>query len=460
MKITFIKPNMGMVKDHPYLDMGRMEPFTFAVLKGLTPPEFETVLYDDRYETIDFNAPTDMVAINTEIYTAKRSYEISAQYRKRGIKVILGGPHPSMIPEEALANADSVCIGDAESVWPKLLADLKTGKLKKKYTGFPGTSQGFNKSQTSSPDWSIFKNKKYLRIRLTQLSRGCRYQCEYCATGHIFSTKYYYRNVDQVIDELRSDGSGTVFFVDENIVSDKNIAAELFEKLIPMKIHWISQADISFANDPNLLSLMVRSGCKGLVVGFESLSRENLLQMNKTPNLEWENYDSLVEKIRNAGLQLWAAFLLGYNDTPETVQQALHWALSKKFAFSAFNILMPYPGTVLYNRLKKENRLLFNGKWWLSDEYRFGMSGFKPRYCSAEELADACLKARLTHSSIKQIFFRALDRKTHLKSFENLVTYLMYNPLFRNEMKKKSGMTLGYRGYEKNQSKKISYLKA
>ncbi|MBM4352281.1 MAG: B12-binding domain-containing radical SAM protein [Deltaproteobacteria bacterium] len=456
MKIVFIKPNMGLVSGAPYDDHGRMEPLTFAVLAGITPPQHETVLYDDRFERLPFEEHMDLVAINTEIYTARRAYEIADRFRNRGIPVVLGGFHTTLIPDESLEHADAVVLGDAEPVWETLLADLEKGRLRRRYVGsFGGRAPDPHSSQLIGirTDWSIFVAKKYLPVRLTQFSRGCVNQCEYCATGNIYRQHHCCRPVDEVVRELSRDGARFVFFVDDNLIASKEQARELFRRLRPMRIRWFGQADLSFAADPAFMELMLESGCSGLVVGFESLDQRNLVQMQKNCNLGFDTYDPMVEAIRRSGLMLWAAFLLGYdNETPESVKATCDWALSKKFAFSAFNILMPYPGTPLYARMKKEGRLLYDGRWWLHDDYRFGMPGFRPRNCSPDELAQACLEARRRHSSIPSIFRRACDRKTHMKDAWSLATYFSYNPVFRDEMLKKHGMVLGYRGIERPRS--------
>jgi radical SAM superfamily enzyme YgiQ (UPF0313 family) len=469
MKIVFIKPNMGLVNGAPYYDRGRMEPLTFAVLAGITPRQHETVLYDDRFECLPFEEHMDLVAINTEIYTARRAYEIADRFRTRGVPVVLGGFHTTMIPEESLDHADAVVLGDAEPVWETLLQDLEKGRLKRRYVGSYGTmgarsqpsgirtdqATGIRTEQLTAirTDWSVFLRKKYLPVRLTQFSRGCINQCEYCATGNIYRQSHRCRPVEEVVRELEQDGARFVFFVDDNLIANKAQATLLFKRLKPLRIRWFGQADLSFAADPAFMELMLESGCSGLVVGFESLDPSNLVQMQKNCNLGFETYDPMVEAIRRSGLMLWAAFLLGYdNETPESVKATCDWALSKKFAFSAFNILMPYPGTPLYARMEAEGRLLYDGKWWLHDDYRFGMPGFRPRNCSPDELAQACLDARRRHSSVSSIFRRALDPKTHLKDGWSFATYLSYNPLFRDEMLKKHGMVLGYRGIERSHS--------
>jgi radical SAM superfamily enzyme YgiQ (UPF0313 family) len=450
MKITFIKPNMGLVQGQPYLDRGRMEPLTFAVLSGMTPPQHERVLYDDRFEAVPFDDPTDLVCINTEIYTARRAYEIADEFLKRDVAVILGGYHTTMIPSEGQKHATSVVIGDAESCWPQVLEDAENGSLKPLYLGMTCEAGKITGVKT---DWSIFKGKSYIPVCLTQFSRGCPNSCEYCATGNIYRKTHRFREVSEVVDELRIDGRKFVFFVDDNIVADREAAVKLFKAIIPLKIRWFSQADLSFAADPELMDLMLESGCSGLVVGFESLDQESLKLMKKNCNIGLGSYDPLVENIRKSGLLIWAAFLLGYGmETPDSVKATCDWALTKKFAFSAFNILQPYPATPFYERCKEEGRLLYDGQWWLHDDYSFGQTGMEPSNCSAKELADACLEARLRHNSIYQILRRSTDTKTHMKDIWSFITYFAYNPLFRDEMLKKHDMILGYRGRERPES--------
>jgi radical SAM superfamily enzyme YgiQ (UPF0313 family) len=455
MKITFIKPNMGLVNGRPYSDRGKMMPLTFAVLAGLTPPEHEVLLFDDRYEAIPFDEPTDLVGINTEVYTAKRAYEIADQFRMRGVKVVLGGCHTTMIPDESMEHADAVVLGDAETVWTKVLDDVSRGEVQPLYRG---ATSGNGRIMGLRTDWRIFKGKKYLPVTLTQMGRGCNKACDYCATASIFKKTLRCRPVDDVVNEIRNNGSRNVFFVDENIIADPDAAKELFRAIRPLRIRWVGQSTLEFVRDGELTDLLVESGCAGLVIGFESLDPVNLARMNKTWNLEWEgqgcleSYDPLVERMKRAGLQIWAAFALGYdNETPDTIRETCDWALSHKFSFAAFNILTPYPGTPLYKRMKDEGRLLYE-KWWMHDHYRFGHAVFRPKNMEPEELSQACLEARLRFNSKYQILRRATERNTNSKDLWSLITYFAYNPLLRDEIVKKHGMILGYGGLERKGS--------
>lgn len=438
MKVTLLRPNMGLSRGTPYEDKGRMEPLTLAILAGQLPPQVEVACYDDRCERIRFDEPTDLAAITVETYMAQRAYEIAAEYRRRGVPVLLGGYHPTLVPEEAMEHGDAVLTGQAEGLLPAVLEDLAAGRLQRRYEG------------TLRPDLQgvrvrheIFKDKHYLPIALTQFSRGCVNQCNYCATGTIFQQRHLWRPVDEMVEEIRARGTRLVFFVDDNIVGNHAIAKELFQALIPLKIRWVSQASLDFAADDELLDLMIRSGCQGLVVGFESLSPENLAQMQKNCN-QRDRYEPLLEKIRAKGLMLWAAFLLGYDaDTPESIRATCDWALSHRFAFAAFNILTPYPGTPLYAKMQEDGRLIYD-RWWLDPRYRFGDAVFQPAHMQPEALSRACLDARIRFNSLPSLVRRASDFKTNAKNLWSLGTFMNYGSLFRQEMLAKIRMQLGY----------------
>ena len=440
MKITFIKPNIGRMSKGVYIDEGRMEPLQLGVLAGLTPEDIEVELFDDRMEQIPYDKHTDLVAITVETFTAKRSYEIAGEYRKRGVPVILGGMHIKLIPEEAALYADSILIGDAETVWLTVIEDLKMKKLKPIYRGEFGIIQ-----PSIVPRRDLFRDKGYLPLTLLQFSRGCKFNCSFCATSSYFKSCHYTRRIDEVLAEIELSKKKFLFFVDDNIIADKKAAKEFFKELIPMKIKWVSQGSIDMTEDKELLDLMVRSGCLGTVIGFESINPDSLKLMNKRPNYNSnKEYKEQINILRNYGLQLWAAFTIGHDtDSIETAKRTVEFAMKNKFAFAAFNILTPYPGTPLYNTLKKENRLLYNDKWWLHEDYRFNYAAFKPKNMTPDELTKACFKARSDFNTPSSIFKRAFDFKTNMRNPLKLGIYLAYNPLFRKEVFKKQGLHFG-----------------
>ena len=441
MKITFIKPTIGRREHSLYVDEGRMEPLMLAVLAGLTPPDVDVVLYDDRMESIPFDEETDLVAITVETYTARRAYEIAEEYRKRGIPVIMGGMHVTLLPEEAAQHADSIFIGDAESLWSTVVENARKRKLKARYEAPPGIAQ----YDGTLPRRDLYKGKGYLPISLMQFTRGCRFACSFCAVSKYFDRKHYIRRIDEVIREISEQNRKFIFFIDDNIATDRNALRDLGRELIPLRINWISQASLDVTKDQNLMKVMADSGCIGHVMGFETITPASLKDARKAPNIPgFSNYEHEVKILREYGMQTWAAFTLGYdNDTVGSILATMEFALRSKFTFAAFNILMPYPNTPLYTKLEKEGRLLYDGKWWLHPEYRFNQAAFIPRAMTPDELTDVCHEARRKFNSISSLMYRFSDVKTNLKTLWRAASYWRYTTLFRKELYKKHKMRFG-----------------
>jgi len=440
MKLTLVKPNIGRMEHRLYIDEGRMEPLQLGVIAALTPPDVEVVLYDDRMEEVPYDEPTDLVGITVETFTARRAYEIADEYRRRHIPVVMGGMHAALATEEVAEHADSVYVGDAETRWVEMIEDLRRKKMKSTYFAGAGKPQPFTTTRRD-----LFKGKGYLPVTLMQFSRGCEYECSFCATSVYFKRTHNVREIREVIREIEEQGRKFVFFVDDNIVANPEAAKKLFREITPLKINWVSQASIDMTGDRELMNLMAKSGCIGHVVGFESIDRENLHLMNKAPNLGcFEGYGEPICIIRGYGLQIWAAFTLGHDfDTKDSIRRTLEFALKNRFAFAAFNILMPYPGTRFYEDLQEQNRLLYDGKWWLHPEYRFNHASFVPKNMTPDELTSECFEARRQFNSPMSILKRAFDIKTNMRTFRKLFLYAIYAPLFRKEVFKKQGMRFG-----------------
>jgi radical SAM superfamily enzyme YgiQ (UPF0313 family) len=441
MKITLVKPNIGRTSHSLYVDEGRMEPLQLGVLAGMTPPNVEVVLYDDRMEAIAYDEPTDLAAITVETFTARRAYEIAAAFRQRGVPVVMGGMHATLLPDEVAQHADAVFTGDAETLWPQVLADAHAGRLQPRYSAPPGVPQPATATRRD-----LFAGKGYLPITLLQFSRGCRFACDFCAVSVYFDRSHYRRRVAEVVHEIEAQNRRELFFVDDNLLANHDAAKELFRALIPLRVRWVSQGSIDMTRDAELMDLMARSGCLGYVIGFESIDRRNLRAMKKSANIAggFASYAPQLRILREYGIQVWGSFTLGHDfDTPGAIDRTLEFALHNKFAFAAFNILMPYPNTPLYHRLEREGRLLYGGKWWLHPNYRFNHAPFVPRLMSADELSEAGFRARKAFNSLGSIFRRAFDFKTNMRSPYRLGLYLAYNPLFRKEVFKKHGMHFG-----------------
>jgi len=442
MKLTLIKPNIGRREHSLYVDEGRMEPLQLGILAALTPEDIDVVMYDDRMEEIPYDEETDIVGITVETFTARRAYEISQEFRKRGVKTVMGGMHAMLIPDEVEQHCDAVIIGDAEPVWETVLRDCQKGTLKKRYEVTQPECPQVNVITRRD----IFEGKGYLPITLLQFSRGCNHKCSFCASSVYFKAHHYCRPVEDVVKEIKAQKRKLLFFVDDNIVCNHEKAKELFRALIPLKVRWVSQGSMDMLKDKELMELMVKSGCLGLVIGFESISPDCITEMNKYTNKNGSAslYEKEIEELRKWGLQTWAAFTVGHDgDTKESIKATCDFAIRNKFTFAAFNILMPYPNTPLYEKMEKEGRLLYDGKWWLHEEYRFNYCSILPKNMTPDELTEVSFDCRKRFNSIRSIITRALERRTNMRTPYRFMTYLIYNPLFRKEVFKKQGMRFG-----------------
>lgn len=443
MHLTLVRPTLGRTEhDDRFVDEARMEPLSLGVLAGLTPEGVDVALVDDRIDEVDFDAPTDLVAITVETFTARRAYELAAEYRARRVPVVMGGMHATLLPDEVAQHADAVVTGDAERVWSRVVADARAGALAPRYRGDLGTPQ-----PGVRPRRDLYAGKGYLPVSLLQFGRGCPHRCEFCAIGAYFGHRHVARPVAEVLAEIAACGRRDLFFVDDNLVADGAAAKELLRALAPLGVRWVSQATVDHARDPELLRLFADSGCLGNVIGFETLDPDNLRAAHKGTNLRASpRYAEEIAALRAHHLQTWAAFTLGYDgDTVDALRETCEWAIAQRFAFAAFNVLMPYPGTPLYDRLAAEGRLLYDGRWWLHPDYRFNHAAFRPARMTADELTEVGWACRRRWSSPGSILRRVLDPATHLASLERFVVYWAYNPLYRRESFKKQGMRLGTR---------------
>ena len=432
-KIMFIRPNL-----FPGRSYDAMSPLCFAILKRLTPPEIETVLHDERLEPIPFDESADLVAMTVETYTARRSYEIATEFRKRGVPVVMGGYHPTFLPDEVALYADSVVTGDAEGVWQRLLEDAADGKLKPRY----GASE-FQPLDGLIPDRSIFKGKNYSPIELVQYGRGCKFNCDFCSIRAFYGASLRHRPIETLVTELERLKRRHIFFVDDNLFVNLEKARELFEALIPLNKLWSCQVSIDIARDPELLDLMRRSGCISVLIGFESLDQSNLKQMRKGWNTKWLDYSTSIKRFQDAGIMIYGTFVFGYDhDTVEAFEPTVEFARQHKFLLANFNPLTPTPGAALYGTLDKQGRLLHD-RWWVDPEFRYGDATFEPRGMTATELTQGCYQARTNFNKAGSIANRMFEPRTNLRSPYRAGIYLLSNLVSRREIHRKQGKSLG-----------------
>jgi radical SAM superfamily enzyme YgiQ (UPF0313 family) len=436
-QVTFIYPAVGRFPETKYVRSWQMQPLAVAALAALTPETWDRRFFDDRLEPIDFEQATDLVAISTETFTARRSYQIAAEYRKRGVPVVVGGYHPTLCPDEAARHADAVCVGEAEPVWKQIVKDTEAGCLARRYGG-----ESSGQATLSRFDRSIFDGKRYFDIALVETGRGCRFDCTFCAITAFHRGRHAFRPIHEVVAEAAELPQKTVFLVDDNIFADADHARALFEGLRPLRKRWVGQASINVANDPEMLNLMKASGCAGLLIGFESLDDAPLTSVNKHVNRRID-YDQAVRALRAHGLVIYGTFLLGLpSGRVDDAQRFAHFAREQKLFIAAFNHVVPFPGTPLFEELKAKRRLT-HPEWWLSEDYRFGDSPFRPTAQSPDALRDQCHSARRSFYSIRSILRRALDFRANCASPGRAGAFLTLNALLRREIDQKRGLPLG-----------------
>lgn len=438
-RLTIIHPCVGRrLNMGRYIRTWQMEPIPAAMIAALTPDDVEIRFYDDRLEPIPFDEPTDLVALSIETYTARRAYQIASEFRRRGVPVVMGGFHATLCPDEVEQYAESVIIGEAEGIFPHVVDDYRGGTPQKRYQA------NARPPLAVSPDRSIFRGKRYLPIRLVEYARGCRFRCDFCAIQSFFSATHNHRPIDRVIEEVqrvRRPGQ-MIFFIDDNMTSGHDEAKELMRALIPCKIRWVSQTAITAAHDDEMLDLMKRSGCQGVLIGLETLSGDSLRQMNKGFNLMAGGARAALANMRRHNLAVYGTFIFGYDhDTAESIASTVEFAKEEGLFIAAFNHITPFPGTPLYARMREEGRLLYD-PWWLDERYRYNMIPFQPKTMTPEELAARCLEARRSFYSWRSIMRRGSARVNRRNPFV-LRNYWAINAMHHWDIEGRSGLPMG-----------------
>ena len=386
----------------------RMPCLGLLKVAALTPADWQIAIVDEKIEPLDMNLAADLVGITAMTTTVQRAYEIADHFRRRGLKVVMGGMHVSCLPDEAQPHCDSLVMGEAEALWPALLRDFELHQLKPVYRHQDGLP---SLAGLPPPDWKLYENKKYLPVHFVETTRGCPIDCEFCAVTSAFGGKYRNRPPEEVLAELRGltpFDRGTfalkncVLFVDDNIISNRAYAREFLPRIADLKLNWFGQASVNIASDPEILKLCRQSGCRGLFMGFESLSPETIAAMGKRVNHP-DQYFDIVQKIHDHGIGIDGSFVFGFDNDDEGVfDRTLEFVLKAKIEVTYFSILTPYPGTRLHQRLARENRILTQD-WSLYDANHVV---FQPRTLTADQLLQGYHRVFKEVYSIPSIFKR------------------------------------------------------
>ncbi len=382
MKIKLIAPREE--REDTLSSPFKLQRVNLPLLAALTPPGHTVTIVDEAYAPDDTNQDVDLVGITVMTDLVLRAYHIADIYRRKAVKVVMGGIHPTVLPDEALEHADAVVVGESEGVWPRLLSDAASGKMQRLYRAGKMTDlQGLPK-----PRRDLFpgtKGKGYIPIPIgVETARGCPYDCEFCSIGLTLGHQYRVRPVQEVIAEIESIDSPHLFFVDDALGLNHNAAKKLFTEMIPLRRLWIGQGTVSLAEDLELLRLMRRSGCLGLLIGFESVQKGTKHEVKKIKNLRIDFYEAM-RRFHEEGFGILGAFVFGFDyENKDVFEQTLEFIMKSRMDCVELRILTPFPGTRLYERLLSEGRL-FVRDWWLRG-YPPDTLLFQPKGMTAYEL--------------------------------------------------------------------------
>ena len=383
MKIALISPK-GRLYRHKggiFRKSLMYQPLTLTTLAALIPAELhaEVSLFDEGIQEIPPDLDADLVGMTVITGTAARTYELARQFRNKGMTVVLGGPHVTLVPDEASRFCDAVCVGYAEESWPRLLRDFASGSLEKVYRQHGDISW----QHMPFARRELFGGKSFLTQAVFEATRSCSHTCDFCVAPTAWGRKQYHKPVEWVIDDIRSFGRKKIMFVDLNLVADTGYARELFTSMIPLNIEWFGLVTVAVAHDRELLELMAKSGCRGVLIGFETISSESLNDAGKRFNSAVE-YQTLIQDLHRLGISVQGCFAFGFDhDTVDVFDATAEFVLDSGIDLPRFAVLTPFPATPLFIRLESEGRILTRN-WELYDAQHVV---FEPLRMSAAELA-------------------------------------------------------------------------
>ncbi|MBU0673684.1 MAG: B12-binding domain-containing radical SAM protein [Proteobacteria bacterium] len=392
-----------------------LPPLNLGLIAAHTPEDFEIQILDEAFDDIDYSTSVDLVGITCMTPLAPRAYEISEGFRKRGIPVVIGGIHPSMMSEEASCYADTVVVGEGEEVWPQLLRDFTNGSLKKIYRA----EQRPDITHLPAPRRDLLNNKYF--VQTVQTSRGCPHNCRFCSVTQFNGGQYRLREIDHVIDEINSIPDKRIFIIDDNIIGSGKTSIDrafrLFDRLQGCNKEWGGQTCLNIVEHDGLLKAAAKSGAKALLIGFESIQEDTLASFNKKVNMRptTRNFKEAIKKIHDHGIAIIGGFIFGTDcDTPDTFQRTLDFIMEAEVDAVQLSIQTPLPGTALYRQLAEENRLLLTNYPADWEAYNVFEPVFAPKGMSPDELYQALIEAYRTVSSPWPSFKRGL--KTFIKT--------------------------------------------
>jgi radical SAM superfamily enzyme YgiQ (UPF0313 family) len=412
MKIVLILPRAGIYRfgTGAFSKFLRYSPMTLPTLAALVPPDLhaEIELYDEGAEAIDpEKIQADIVGITGITGASQRMYAYADYFRGRGMHVVLGGVHSTLMPQEALQHADTVITGHAYETWPQFLRDFKAGNPGRRYMP-PEGSTDFSKFKT--PLREHMKYHGFITLNSVQAVFGCPNSCDFCVTP-VVCRRYEARPVGQVIDDIASMRGRYMTFVDPSPIENVQYAMELYSAMVPLKKFWTGLATTRLVRHPELMDVMERSGCRGLLIGFESLSQSTNNGIHKSFN-SVDQYYELSRELHKRGIAIMGCFVHGLDgDGPDCFERTLDFVLKAHIDLPRFTVCTPFPGTPFFSRLRQEGRILTEN-WALYDAQHVV---FEPRGMTVGQLKHGHHKIWKEAYLLRNITSRLLGARSFLR---------------------------------------------
>jgi radical SAM superfamily enzyme YgiQ (UPF0313 family) len=410
MKIALLSPKGPLYRNRGgiFKKSLRYQPLTLTTLAALAPPELTTefALYDEGIADVPLDLDADLVGITVITGSSPRGYELARHYRARGIPVVLGGPHVTLLPDEAMQHADAICVGYAEETWPQLLRDFAAGRMRARYE----QGHDFTLTNLPFPRRDLLDGRHFLTQAVFEATRACAHDCEFCVVPTAWGRRQFQKPVGHVVDDIRRVGKRRIIFIDLNLISDRAYAAELFTALVPLNVRWFGLATSLIGRDHELMQLMARSGCGGLLIGLESICEASLGDVRKRFN-DPSLYHRLISDLHALGISIQGCFVFGHDhDTVDVFERTVQFAIDAAIDLPRFAILTPFPGTPLHRRLDHEGRILTRN-WELYDGQHVV---FRPKQMTPQELQAGHERAWRSVYSYRSIFRRLASARTQL----------------------------------------------
>jgi radical SAM superfamily enzyme YgiQ (UPF0313 family) len=426
MKILLISPERKRKKEEAFLF--RLSFLNLLYVAAVTPPDVEVKIIDEAFEEINFDEKVDLVGITGQTPVIPRAYQIAEEFRKRGVPVVMGGVHVSMLPEEALQHVDAVVVGEGEEIWHDVIADLRKRQLGRIYA----RGEFVNPSKLPFPRRDLLNGKSYFPLKLLETTRGCPHHCDFCGVSKFFGFRYRNRPISEIDRELRTIfQKGPVmtpalkkilsvlskdlpyflkrrllYIIDSNVAGDRRFCFDLVSLLKEYDLRWWGHAPVSIAFDQKLLEGFSQSGCIALNIGFESFSTKNLNTMGKGFN-QPSRYAEAVKRVHDQGIGIMGTFIVGLDDDdPGVFQRIIDFCIHERLDWALTFIMAPYPGTDSFKRLEKEGRI-FCKDW---EKYDSLNAVFHPLLMSVEELEKGMRRIWKEVFSLSSIYKRILKR--------------------------------------------------